>query len=57
MTDTYGLGTETQGKSKKEKEQAYHDWKESHQPFHWFAEFYEIISKGGFDVVIGIRHT
>jgi hypothetical protein len=25
----------------------------SHQPFHWFAEFYEIIGKGGFDVVIG----
>jgi hypothetical protein len=29
-------------------------WIESHQPFHWFAEFYEIIHyKGGFDVVIG----
>jgi hypothetical protein len=28
-------------------------WKDKHQPFHWFAEFYEIISKGGFDVVIG----
>ncbi len=26
----------------------------SHQPFHWFAEFYEIINgNGGFDVVIG----
>jgi hypothetical protein len=29
-------------------------WLSSHQPFHWFAEFYEIIhAKGGFDVVIG----
>ncbi|MFH1321084.1 MAG: DNA methyltransferase [Bacteroidota bacterium] len=29
-------------------------WIETHQPFHWFAEFYEIIhDKDGFDVVIG----
>jgi hypothetical protein len=29
-------------------------WLETHQPFHWFAEFYEIIAeKGGFDVIIG----
>ncbi len=29
-------------------------WKESHQPFHWLAEFYEIIhNNGGFDVIIG----
>jgi len=53
LADTYGLGAKTQWKSKKEKETAYKDWKESHQPFHWFAEFYGIISKGGFDVVIG----
>lgn len=32
----------------------YDKWLTSHQPFHWFAEFYEIIhDKGGFDVVIG----
>jgi len=32
----------------------YEKWLETHQPFHWFAEFYEIINdKGGFDVVIG----
>jgi len=29
-------------------------WKTTHQPFHWFAEFYQIIhDKGGFDVIIG----
>ena len=29
-------------------------WQESHQPFHWFAEYYEIVKeKGGFDVLIG----
>ncbi|MBL7913991.1 MAG: Eco57I restriction-modification methylase domain-containing protein [Bacteroidia bacterium] len=29
-------------------------WLQSHQPFHWFAEFYEIVQgNGGFDVIIG----
>ena len=28
-------------------------WRASHQPFHWFVEFYGIMSKRGFDVVIG----
>ena len=32
----------------------YVTWKESHQPFHWLAEFYQIIhDNGGFDVIIG----
>ena len=32
----------------------YEKWLATHQPFHWFAEFYEIIqSKSGFDVIIG----
>lgn len=32
----------------------YDTWLQTHQPFHWFAEFYEIIhDKGGFDVIIG----
>jgi hypothetical protein len=53
LADTYGLGKQTQWKSAKEKEKAYQHWKNTHQPFHWFAEFYKIISKGGFDAVIG----
>ena len=28
-------------------------WQESHQPFHWFVEFYGIMHRGGFDVIIG----
>ncbi len=32
---------------------AYDSWRASHQPFHWFVEFYGIMNKGGFDVVIG----
>jgi hypothetical protein len=32
----------------------YEDWLKSHQPFHWLAEFYQIIQgNGGFDVIIG----
>jgi len=32
----------------------YEKWKKSHQPFHWLAEFYEIIKgNSGFDVIIG----
>ena len=53
LSDTYGLGSKTQWKSEKDKKAAFLEWKNSHQPFHWFAEFYEIISRGGFDVVIG----
>ena len=32
---------------------AYGRWRASHRPFHWFVEFYGIMSKGGFDVVVG----
>ena len=35
------------------KAAAYDAWRASHQPFHWFVEFYGIMRKGGFDVVIG----
>lgn len=32
----------------------YEKWLHTHQPFHWFAEFYEIVqARGGFDVIIG----
>lgn len=32
----------------------YEEWLSSHQPFHWLAEFYQIIQgNGGFDVIIG----
>lgn len=36
------------------KTKAYRDWLSSHQPFHWLAEFYQIIEGNhGFDVIIG----
>lgn len=32
----------------------YNIWLKTHQPFHWLAEFYEMIhDRGGFDVIIG----
>lgn len=41
-----------------QEKKKYLDWKNSHQPFHWWAEFYEVLydEEGrfrGFDVVIG----
>jgi hypothetical protein len=36
-----------------DKAKAFAVWRESHQPFHWFAEFYGVMREGGFDVVIG----
>lgn len=32
---------------------AYEKWRASHAPLHWFTEFYGIMSRGGFDVIIG----
>lgn len=32
----------------------YEKWLKDYEPFHWFAEFYEIVAEhGGFDVIIG----
>lgn len=31
----------------------YQPWLDRTQPFHWVAEFYEIMHNGGFDVIIG----
>ena len=35
------------------KSAKYEAWKASHQPFHWFVDFYPLMATGGFDVVIG----
>lgn len=34
-------------------QKAFVKWREAHQPFHWFVEFYGIMNGGGFDVIIG----
>ena len=33
--------------------EGYTRWLKSHQPFHWFIEYYGIMARGGFDVIIG----
>jgi hypothetical protein len=35
------------------KKDALSEWVKSHQPFHWFVEFFGIMAAGGFDVIIG----
>jgi hypothetical protein len=34
-------------------EAALEQWLRSHAPFHWFIEFFGIMSAGGFDIIIG----
>jgi len=36
-----------------EYQKRFTQWRDSHQPFHWFIEFYGIVNEGGFDVIIG----
>ena len=38
---------------KEDDEATYNHWQTSHQPFHWFVEFYGIMQGGGFDVIVG----
>jgi len=45
LAGDYGVKVDDKG--------AYVQWVKSHQPFHWFVEFFGIVSNGGFDVIIG----
>lgn len=31
----------------------YEKWKASHQPFHWYVDFYPLMAGGGFDAIVG----
>jgi hypothetical protein len=35
------------------KKKKFQEWRKSHLPFHWFAEFYANMESGGFDTIIG----
>ena len=48
----YGIGADNY-RSKREYENNFAKWKSSHEPFHWFVDFYGIVIRGGFDVIIG----
>lgn len=41
------------GIDKAKKPREYAQWKESHQPFHWYVEFHRTMRSGGFDCIIG----
>ncbi len=45
LAHEYGINTS--------KPQDFEKFLKSHQPFHWYSEFYGIIANGGFDVIIG----
>lgn len=47
------LAAEYKIDSSKKNRAGYESWRSNHRPFHWFAEFYGIMSGNGFDVVIG----
>ncbi|MFN3334000.1 MAG: Eco57I restriction-modification methylase domain-containing protein [Caldilinea sp.] len=36
-----------------EQDAEYRRWLASHKPFHWFVEFYGVLARGGFDVIVG----
>ncbi|HEX6477226.1 MAG TPA: DNA methyltransferase [Ktedonobacteraceae bacterium] len=40
-------------KKKEEYDERFAQWQHSHQPFHWWVEFYGIMVRGALDVVIG----
>ncbi len=45
-SEDYGIPLEEPGR--------FDEWRSDHQPFHWCAEFYDVVEeRGGFDVVIG----
>ena len=47
LATNYGIDAER-------KPNVFEAWLHSHQPFHWFAEFYQIVAaNGGFDCIIG----
>jgi len=52
LAGEYGISSENYH-SQATYDQAFSKWKASHEPFHWFVEFYGIMSRGGFEVIIG----
>jgi hypothetical protein len=54
LSDEYGIKVSSPNRRGRNAEgDAYAKWLKSHEPFHWFAEFYGIMISGGFDIIIG----
>jgi Eco57I restriction-modification methylase len=52
LASTYGIDRRHIS-AKRSYAQQFREWCLSHQPFHWFIEFYSVMQRGGFDVIIG----
>jgi len=52
LASEYGIDQNSIPKQE-EYDARFAQWQQSHQPFHWWVEFYGIMKQGGFDVIIG----
>jgi hypothetical protein len=52
LASEYGIDRNSIPK-REEYDARFAQWQQSHQPFHWWVEFYGIIKEGGFDVIVG----
>lgn len=52
LASEYGIDQKNMPQ-KETYEKQFAAWQQSHQPFHWWVEFYSIMKEGGFDVIIG----
>jgi len=52
LASEYGIDRNSIPK-REEYDARFAQWRQSHQPFHWWVEFYGIMKRGGFDVIIG----
>jgi len=52
LAGEYGISRDNY-RSQAAYDEAFTKWKTSHEPFHWFVEFYGIMKAGGFDIIIG----
>lgn len=48
LAGEYGIDAADKKQAKK-----FQEWHGSHRPFHWFVDFYGVLARGGFDVIIG----
>jgi hypothetical protein len=52
LASEYGIDR-SNSKNQGEYEEKFAHWQQTHQPFHWWVEFYGIMKRGGFDVIVG----
>ncbi len=52
LASEYGVDRNSISKTE-EYDTRFAQWQQSHQPFHWWVEFYGIMKRGGYDVIIG----